>query len=465
MEASKDIYEHFHQIENQVQAWEQLSVGYTGVHKAKLQSALTSLKLHLQKYQHFITIRRRRMIQRRRKRHQLMRNLFLQMMGEVQTQFLECLPLCIEPKVFMKLVEEGQKQQTFRETQEASSPTKKFDYFKDILSRFTEEQWVNAFHMTKENFHLICSHLKTKIEVGEDMKMQTMEAFVAMCIYTLASGKTFRAVGLLYNKPPTYVRTALYEFVNSLIGNFEKKHIKMPKDKEEIDKICEGFSKASHMPSCCLGVLCVFELPTFAYTQTGCKPYGMDRVIVQTLIDNRLQFRKVEVAHQLPDMFLKKPNELENIPARNDSLPYFVVAPHHYPLRSWLMQKFDDASLPYEHDFNLALSYLNIFRELALKRLFGRWQILASTEFIEPQSKGLIARACCILHNILEELGEIYSEEWSESCDINKYEYKLEISAQMDVGDDHEIAKGNRNRIAQFIHTDNSTLNKNEKQN
>ncbi|XP_005179853.1 uncharacterized protein LOC101898993 [Musca domestica] len=454
---------HFQQIERQVQTWEEIAMGYEGEHKAKLHSSLALLRLHLNNYQNFIATHRRRSIQRRRRRHQQMRNLFMQMMAEIQTQFLENFPLCIEPKVFMKLLDESQKQTTCREglVESSSLAKNKFDFFKDILSRFTEEQWINAFHMTKENFNSICSRLKTKIEIDQHEKMQTMEAFVAMCIYTLASGKTFRAVGLLYNKPAAYVRSALCEFVNALIDNFEQHYVSMPRDQDEIMRICKGFSKASHMPPCCLGVLCVFELPTFAYSEAGCRSNDVERVIVQTLIDNRLQFRKVEVAQREPLMFLRKTNELETIPVRNDQLPYFVVAPDNYPLRSWLMQKYDQPRQSYERDFNSALSYLNIFRELALKRLFGRWQILSSTEFIEPQSKGLIARACCILHNILEQLGEIYSEEWSESCDLNKYEFKLD-SCQSVEQDDAQAAEENRNRIAQIVHTDNSNLNKSD---
>ncbi|XP_061386911.1 uncharacterized protein LOC133321856 [Musca vetustissima] len=460
-EAPEEIVEHFQQIEKQLKTWQQISRDYNGEHKVKLHSSLALLQQHLQNYQHFIMTRRRRVIQRRRKRHQQMRNLFMRMMSEIQTQFVEQVPLCIEPKVFMKLLEDGQKkslQEIGSEQTSSYAGRNKFDFFKDILSRFTEEQWLNAFHMTKENFSVICSRFKAKIQIDESEKMQTMEAYVAMCIYTLASGKTFRAVGLLYNKPPTFVRAALYEFVNALIEKFAEDYIKMPQDVDEIQKICKGFSKASHMPPCCLGVLCVFELPTFAYPQAGCKSYGMDRVIVQTLIDNRLQFRKAEIAHQQPTMFLGNSNDLESLPKRNDNLSYFVVAPEYYPLRNWLMQKYEQPAESYEHDFNSALSYLNIFRELSLKRLFGRWQILSSTEFIEPQSKGLIAQACCILHNILEQLGEIYSEEWSDNCDINKYEYKLENPKMGDI--DVTVAKEARKMIAQIVHMDNLKLNK-----
>lgn len=446
------------ELQTQLEKWQQLSLQHHNVNaefQAKLQSALTLLKMHTQCYQRIIITRRRRAQQRRKRRQMELRNFFARMMEDIQIQLVEMLPLCIEPSVLMKIAQE-KSDEMFREWEASDSQkdtTKEdepFEFFKNVACRFNEEQWVDTFHISKAAFNLLCPVLKEVLITEDDI---SKEAAIALCIYTLAKGRSFRSVGMLFNKPQTYVRSILYKFVQVLNQSFEAQFMNVPQTKEEVKKVCKGFSRASHMPPCCLGVLCVFELPTFVYTQPGCKSYGMDRVIVQTLIDDRLQFRKVEVEHQQPSMFLTKPNEIQNISEEHfagSSLTCFVTAPPHYPLRSWLMQKYDKAHKQCELDFNEALNHLNIFRELALQRLFGRWQILSSSEFIEPQSKGLIAKACCILHNILEDCGEVYSEDWSENMDLSKYVYKYEETKNADENELEE-AKEKRNHIARLI--------------
>ncbi|XP_013115154.2 uncharacterized protein LOC106092775 [Stomoxys calcitrans] len=438
------------EVQQQISKWEKLSSHCEETFRIKLQSSLTLLKIHVKHYQRIMITRGRRGLQRRRKRHLVLRNMLMQMVEDLQIQFMEIIPLCTEPSVLVKIFKE-KTDEKFREWEEKvsrnnTSTEKSYGLFEDI-AKYSEEQWNEAFHMTKNTYNMICPPIKAAFE-GEDT---SAEALVAMCINTMASGINFRSLGLMINKPPTYVRSILYKFLDVLISNFERQYMTLPLTQDEVTKVCKGFSRASHLPPCCLGVLCVFELPTFTYIKEGCKSYGMDRVIVQTLIDDRLQFRRVKISHHFPDMLLSTPNEISDIEATHfggTELPIFIAAPTTYPLCSWLMQKFENPQQECEHNFNRALSHLNIFRELALQRLFGRWQILSSSEFIEPESKALLVKACCILHNILETCGEAYSEDWNGNIDISKYHCQYEVSKSDNCKEMEEDASEKRNRIA-----------------
>ncbi|XP_075162528.1 uncharacterized protein LOC142235156 [Haematobia irritans] len=413
--------------------------------KANVVRALTLLKLHIQNYQRIVVTKRRRALQRRRK---------------------QIIPLCAEPSALMEIVKE-KTDKMFRQWEDnnisnGDDITKdQFNFFEDIVKHFTEKQWNDTFHMTRTTYNLIRNSLE---EAFVDNDSQA-ESLIAMCIYAMATGTNFQSVGLIFNKPQTYVQTSLYRFLEAMIEQFEDQYISMPHTQTEADKVCQAFSRASHMPPCCLGVLCTFELPNYRNeTGSDSKAYDTDRVIVQTLIDDRLLFRKVEVEHQSePTMFLNTSNEISRfngVKVGQEILQRFVVGPPMYPLRSWLMQKYENPCDHNEHEFNRALSHLNVFRELALNRLFGRWQILSSSEFLEPESRSLLAKVCCILHNIMESNGDVYCEDWSDNIDLSKYQYNMDVKEHIESVSHARAACETRNLIARLMLGDKDDMEK-----
>lgn len=155
-------------LQTQLEKWQQLSLQHHNVNaefQAKLQSALTLLKMHTQSYQRIIITRRRRAQQRRKRRQIELRNFFARMMEDIQIQLVEMLPLCIEPAVLMKIAQE-KSDEMFREWEASDSQKdalkedEPFEFFKDVACRFNEEQWVDTFHISKAAFNLLCPVLK-----------------------------------------------------------------------------------------------------------------------------------------------------------------------------------------------------------------------------------------------------------------------------------------------------------------
>ncbi|XP_037822511.1 uncharacterized protein LOC119611114 [Lucilia sericata] len=489
-----EISEEFTQLETQVEELEKkkLIAKYDQELLDKLEMAISLLRLHVQNYQRIVIFNRRRSKQRLRRRQSTLRNFFIQSLMEMQIRFAKMLPLSIEPQVFGEnnstkdeqkfedtttiesslcketshtrpnivntttAVSKEQKfenptnstpeEESLMEEEEESSET--LCFYKDVVSKFTNDQWLDTFHMPKDIFDLICARLKTSLL---DIELP-LESWIAMCIYMLATGSTFSSVAMLFNVERIYARRSLFKFISCLIKEFSEETLTMPKTKKEFDRISNGFQKASNMTPCVAGVLSLFEVPNVCACGRN-RSCGGKNLKVQACLDNRLLFRKVETTTQKPTMFLRSPNEISlNWKKFSDTciVPYFIVAPPGYPLRTWLMQKYDNPKETWEYEFNKCFGSLNIYRDVAMKRLFGRWHILNTTECIIPESKTFIVKACCILHNILEDRKEYFSLEWSKDFNPARYEYKL-ATAVTQFYNDSKPAIEKRNSIAKLI--------------
>lgn len=457
---NSDIGEEFSEIETQILKLEKkkCSTNYAQDKQEKLEKAIALLRLHVQSYQRIIIFNRRRARQRLRRRQSTLRNFFLQSLMEMQIRFAEMLPLAIDPLVYQQTynfdnLESMEKVSTQCKTSVKKDDTKKemqvLNFYKDVVSQFTNDQWLDTFHMPSHIFNLICSRLKKSF----DTKDMDLETWAAMCIYIFATGTKFCSVAMLFDVEKKFVRQSLIKFAQCLLNEFPEK-LSMPNTQNEFEKISNGFLKASNNMPCVAGVLTLFEIPS----RCGCgksRLCGYDLLKVQACIDNRLLFRKVEPTTNKPTMFLRSPNEISvNSKKFSDNcvVPYFIVAPDNYPLRNWLMQKYDEPREPWEYDFNKSCGGLNIFRQICLKRLFGRWHILDTNECIMPDSKSFIVKACCLLHNLLEESGEYFSLEWCTNYKPYNYDCKI-TTAVTKFFNDSKSAIEKRDVIAKMIST------------
>lgn len=427
----------------------QLRIKHDREMQHKLEKAIVLLRLHLQNYQRIVVFNRRRARQRLKRRQCALRNFFLQSLMDMQIRFLEMLPLTVEPHILMYL---KPKLKSSHNAHNGVSNKNEMEmdmcFYKDVVTNFTDAQWLDTFHMPKHIFNTISSRLKPLLEEQLDMDFET---WIAMCIYTIANGNKFISVGTLFNVEKQYVRLSLYKFVDYFLQVFSENRFSMPQNVQELEKISQAFHRASNLLPC-VGVVHIFQLPD----QCSCGRYKCCRtepVTVQVCIDDRLLFRKVEFANPTPDMFLNSDNEINFIWKKISAdclLPYFVTAPANFPLRTWLMQKYDSPCEIWEHIFNKCFDNLHVFREVALKNLFGRWQILCSTECIPPDKKSLIVKACCLLHNLLEDCGECFLDDWSQ--DINRFKYEI-TSNVADCYNESSEAVEKRNIIAKLLAT------------
>lgn len=445
---TSEIDEGFAEYQKQIEELElaRLKIQHDRKMQQKLEKAITLLRLHIHNYQRIVVFNRRRARQRLKRRQCALRNFFLQSLMDMQIRFVEMLPLAVEPHLLM-----GLKPNLVASRNACNDTCRKSDediisFYKDVASNFTDGQWLDIFHMPKHMFNRISSRLKPLLEHQLEMDF---ESWVAMCIYAIATGNKFISVGTLFNVEKKYVRLSLYKFVDLFLQVFCEDCLSMPESVQELEKISQAFHRTSNILPCA-GVVHIFELPD----QCSCQRYKCcrtERIIVQVCIDDRLFFRKVEITDQTPDIFFESMNEFNCIWKKISSdciLPYFMAAPPNFPLRTWLMQKYDNPQEIWQHAFNKSFGSLNVFREVAMKTLFGRWQILCSAECMPPDKKSSIIKACCVLHNILEDNGECFLEDWSQDTKRFKYQFTPNVTKSLK---ESEEAIEKRDVIAKLI--------------
>ncbi|KAI9586995.1 uncharacterized protein LOC119631533 [Glossina fuscipes] len=380
--------------------------------RGKQELALTLLKMHLYNFQFLVITKKRKAQQRWRRRQTMLRNFVIQMLWEKEMNSLQTLPMIISPQILFR-------------NSNATKPLekKRRDYFEDMLYSFTDEQWLNTLHLSKNTFSMLCERLKQVTDKAEVSRSLGKRIFIAL--YTFSTGTNFHYLASLFNVSLVEIREILKWFVKTFLKQMGSSLLVMPSEDQEYLEIRTAFQQASYMPPVAVGVLSIFELSVDG-KRIGAKVQGNDRVIVQVIIDDRLLFRKVEIAGNKPSLLLRNNSEVNCIrwpKIFGRSVSCFVAAPKDYPLRTWLMKSYDNPKKSYEFDFNEAMDNLYIFPDVALQRLFGRWKILSCSEFIESQLKGNIAKVCCALHNLLEEIEEFYDDNWLGNMDISKYSY------------------------------------------
>uniref|UniRef100_A0A1A9X322 DDE Tnp4 domain-containing protein n=1 Tax=Glossina brevipalpis TaxID=37001 RepID=A0A1A9X322_9MUSC len=412
-----DIEEGLNKLETKINNCEQSICKSNKVLRRKQELVLTLLKTHLHNFQFLVITKKRKAQQRWRRRQAMLRNLFIQILWEKQTNCLQTLPMIINPQILFRGV-------SSTKLERAEKPKENNrDYFDSILQTFTREQWLETLHISRNTFSMLCKRLNQNVSKAE--VCYPVEKRVIISLYAFATGTSFHYIASLFNVPLIEIREILKWFVKTFLKQMGSSLLVMPNEDHEFLEIRTAFQQASYMPPVAVGVLSIFELSVDG-KRIGAKVQGYDRVIVQVIIDDRLLFRKVEIAGNKPSLFLRNNCEVNYIrwpKIFGRPVSCFVAAPKDYPLRTWLMKSYDNPKKTYEFDFNEAMDNLYIFPDVALQRLFGRWKILSSSEFIESQLKGNIAKVCCALHNLLEEVEEFYDDNWLGNMDISKYSY------------------------------------------
>lgn len=102
-------------------------------------------------------------------------------------------------------------------------------------------------------------------------------------------------------------------------------------------------------------------------------------------------------------------------------VPAHIIGDPAYPLRNWLMKGFTNHHVftAKQKNFNYHLRSARMVVENAFGRLKGHWRCLVKQNDVDTAFMSTVVVACCILHNLCEDNGEIFLPEWECFDDEN----------------------------------------------
>ncbi|XP_033103786.1 protein ANTAGONIST OF LIKE HETEROCHROMATIN PROTEIN 1-like [Anneissia japonica] len=127
-------------------------------------------------------------------------------------------------------------------------------------------------------------------------------------------------------------------------------------------------------------------------------------------------------------------------------VPIMILGDPAYPLNNWLMKGFPDRdNMPNAHRrFNYRLSKARMVVERSFGMLKGRWRILMKRNDSELKHIPNMVLACCILHNMCIENGDVYNPSWDD-------ENEDEVEQPQHQAEDRPINNATGNEIREAL--------------
>ncbi|XP_030384900.1 uncharacterized protein LOC115632079 [Scaptodrosophila lebanonensis] len=398
------------------------------------------IKLHVQHIQHIVIMKRRRSQQRAQRRLRMLRTFFMQQMMQLQTQYVQMFTLLRKKHLALR----------------AAAPTPmRMEFLEEAMQNYDDDMFLNTFHVTRPTFKWLCTKLTPSLsKVGELKKSQfpiSPQKCIALALYFLASGEPLSMISERCGLINRRIIKCIKIFCTVLVRGLGRYLQLLPQTVEDCDNVVAGFQRESNMPPALVGILgvCIVEK-----RQT---PGTLLRM--EYLLDDRMNFRELQLSSgsRMPPspMYSQPPNALTRLPRRcinEHMVSPFVLAPlnQKFPLRPWLLQRYQNPSAPYEYHFNEVAEHLHELSDCALHRLASRWRFLSEPLDICFGTAFTVITGACVLHNMLEEMGEPHMLEWGNTVDVTRMK-PMPFIPQTDTSEEAEQARDVRDFLARTI--------------
>lgn len=316
------------------------------------------------------------------------------------------------------------------------SYTRSNEWWLNIALKYTDEQWLQDFRLSKETFRFICTEVKPALEREDTSFRQCipLQKRVAITLFKLASTAEYRLIANLFGVSTTSVCRCVQEFCGAVISRLLPKLIKSPSS-GQLQQMANFFEERWGVPQC-VGAIDGSHIPIIRPSQFQADYHnrkGWHSIILQAVVDGKGRFWDLCVGSpgsihdarvlRLSSFFTLAsngtffPGTTRNICGEN--VGYYIIGDSAYPLQSWLLKPFaDNGRLTASQElYNQRTSRARAVVEHAFGRLKGRWRCLLKRNDSSIELVKDMILTCCVLHNLCEKNREPFMHEWNAPPD------------------------------------------------
>lgn len=304
-------------------------------------------------------------------------------------------------------------------------------WYEGTLPQLPDSKFRENFRVNRCTFNYILS-------VCEGMKRQdtvmrkaiSLDKRVAIALYRLATSAEDRTVANLFGVSRSSVNLIFREFCDVVVQCLEARLIRFPRTREMKEHLRQ-FAAITGFPQC-VGALdgCHIEVcPPKEHATDYYNYKGWYSSILFAVVDHRYRFMYVNVgspgknhdaavfeSSRLPKVLSSELFQLEAKNVEGVSVCPVLLGDQAFPLQYHLMKPFSRAGPVGSPSrvFNYRLSSARRVVENAFGRLKARFRIMHKGLEVDIDNVNRIIRACCVLHNICEELQDQCDITWME---------------------------------------------------
>ncbi|KAF2304324.1 hypothetical protein GH714_029928 [Hevea brasiliensis] len=257
------------------------------------------------------------------------------------------------------------------------------------LANYPEEEFKEAFRMSKATFDMICDELHSFI-AKEDTTLRNaipVKQRVAVCIWRLATGEPLRLLSRRFGLGISTCHKLVLEVCSAIRNVLMPKYLQWP-DEDSLKKIKNDFESISGIPNV-VGSMYTTHIPIIA-----------PKISVAAYFNKRHTERNQKTSYSITVQGVVDPKGVftDVCIGWPGSMPDDQVLE-----KSALYQRANGAAFDVDSAcFNEKIGEIQKVAKDAFARLKGRWSCLQKRTEVKLQDLPVVLGACCVLHNICE---------------------------------------------------------------
>ncbi|XP_055056402.2 putative nuclease HARBI1 isoform X1 [Misgurnus anguillicaudatus] len=305
------------------------------------------------------------------------------------------------------------------------------DWWENTAQRFTDDQWLEDFRVSRDTFTYICSTLKSALQ-KKDTRYRLcipLEKRIAIALYKLASSSEYGTVANLFAVSRTSVCHCVHDFCKAVIAILRPKFIQTP-DRARLSEIADFFEEKYGIPQC-VGAIHGCHIPILKpsqYESDFDNGEGWQSIILQAVVDGKGMFWDLDIGQpgSKDDSSVLRKSHLWTWATTSDAFSsrvkdvcgtdvgYFILGDSAYPLQRWLLKPYPGTGRITDGQelYNAKTNQAHCVVKQAFGRLKGRWKCISKKNNCSVNLVIDMVEACCTLHNLCELRMDRFLPEW-----------------------------------------------------